>query len=524
MPSYQHALCLYPYIVDQRPGVGIFPPTGLEYIATALKGHVGRISLIDLRHERNLQPIEALTEFIERGGVDLLCISIGWRARYERVTRYVAQLPAHVTTVAGGYEATEQVEDIFQRCPNVNGIVRGEGEQTIVELADGVPWERILGLSFRKEDGSLHHNDNRPLASIDTIAPPDRTLRRSKYCPTLRGVRLMNKQFDTLLASRGCPYKCEFCSLVLNPLGQLRGYVSRSAESVVAEIESSPADIIMFADDIFFLEPRKAEELCDLLISRGIKKNYIVQCRIEVYKFPRMLEKAWKAGFRALLFGIESASDHILKSMHKGFTTDKCREAFAVLRKFPFWMHGYFIYGCVGETEEEMLSVTRFARELGLHSISLSQLRMDKFTPWRKTVEQTPGYRISSNGYVYSDRIDKKRMRQIRNRIRNGFQYHPAQIAKMVRKLNDSSIVTGPEMLRLVGLSPVVGWDYLLHRLAKRHRRTGTAESPAISKFGRQPAKLGNSAMRAPVGRPTGESKPGSNDAGAELAPVGAEA
>lgn len=520
--TYQHALCLYPYIVDQRPGVGIFPPTGLEYIATALKGHVGRISLIDLRHERALQPIEALTRLIEREGVDLLCISIGWRARYERVTRYMAQLPATVTTIAGGYEATEQVEDVFQRCPNVDGIVRGEGEQTIVELADGARWENILGLSFRKDDGSLHHNANRPLAPIDTITPPDRALRRSKYCPTLRGVRLLNKQFDTLLSSRGCPYKCEFCSLVLNPLGQLRGYVSRSPESVVAEIESSPADIIMFADDIFFLEPRKAEQLCDLLIARGVKKTYIVQCRIEVYKFPRMLEKAWRAGFRALLFGIESASDRILKSMHKGFTTEKCREAFAVLRKFPFWMHGYFIYGCVGETESEMLAITQFARDLGLHSISLSQLRMDKFTPWRKTVEQTPGYRISSNGYVYSDRIDKKRMRQIRNRIRNGFQYDPAQIVKVLRKLNECSIVTGPELLRLFGLSPVLWWDYLLHRLDKRRQRTRPVESTMRPKLAGAPAATAVP-LAARMGPRSGHSESPAIFADAELTTMGAK-
>ena len=476
---YRHALCLYPYVADQRPGIGIFPPTGLEYVATALKGHVDRLTLIDLRHERGLQPVERLGEWIHRHGVDLLGINIGWRARYNEICDYVARLPAHVTTVVGGHEATAQVEDIFRRCPNVDAVVRGEGEQTIAELAEGAPWDGILGLSYRAADGAIRHNGNRPLQPIEAIAPPDRSLRRVRYYPTLRGVRLLNLEFDTILASRGCPYKCEFCSLTMNPLGQKRDYASRSVESVVAEIESSSADMILFADDIFFLEPRKAERLCDLLIERGIDKRYVVQCRIEVYKFPNLLEKAYRAGFRVLLLGIESASDRTLEKMHKGFTTQQVREAFKVLRRFPFWYHGYFIYGNVGEMEEEMSAISGFARELGLHSLGLSLLRMDRFSPWRKVVEETPGYRIGSNGYVYSDAFDKRRLRRIRNHILNDFLYRPGQILRTVMTLNDSALLTYPQMLRLLTMTPLIGWDYLLHRARKRQRRSrGGAAQP----------------------------------------------
>ena len=481
--SYRHALCLYPYVVDQRPGIGIFPPTGLEYVATALRGHVGRISLVDLRHERGLQPIEKMRGFIAREGVDLICICVGWRARYRQVCEYIGQLPVDITTIVGGQEASNEVEDILQRCANVDAVVRGEGEETVVEIAEGRVWEEILGLSFKRvgprrdsrssgaRNGSIVHNENRPLPSIESITPPDRSLRRSAYHPTLRGARLLSLEFDTILASRGCPYKCDFCSLVVNPLGQLRGYVSRTPESIEDEIASSRARIILFADDIFFLEPRKAERLCDLLIERGIDKRYVVQCRIEVYKFPRMLEKVHRAGFRVFLFGIELASDRILKQIHKGFTTEEVRKAFTVLRRYPFWYHGYFIYGLIGETEEEMLAIPSYARELGLHSISLSLLRMDKFTPMREEVERMPGYRISSNGYVYSEQFGKKELRRIRNRIRNGFQYRPGQLGKALRALDACEIISYRQMVRLILLSPLVVWDTVRHRGRKVWRR-----------------------------------------------------
>ncbi len=278
-------------------------------------------------------------------------------------------------------------------------------------------------------------------------------------------------EFDTILSSRGCPYHCKFCTFSLNPLGQKREYVSRSPESVVAEIAASPAKMIQFADDNFFLEPARVERICDLLIEQGIDKRYFANARIEVAKFPRMLAKAYRAGFRILLLGIESASDRILRQLDKGFDTRKVREAFAVLRRFPFYYHAYFIYGNVGETEEEMMAIPEFAEELGVHAISLSLFRVDKFTPLRQVVESTPGYRISSNGYVYSKEFDKKRLLRIRNRIRNRFQYRPAQMAKMLAVLNDGGVFTYRQMVGLGFLTPWLLLDYVARRGHKTFRR-----------------------------------------------------
>jgi radical SAM superfamily enzyme YgiQ (UPF0313 family) len=176
---YRHVLCLYPYLKDQEPGINLWPPTGLEYIATALKGHVERISLIDLRHERRFHAPRRMAEFIH-SGVDLVCVSVYWKACYKQVCEYIRQLPSDRPVIMGGREASDHVQDILARCPNVTAVVRGEGEQTIQEIADGRPWERILGLSYRS-NGAVVHNPNRPLQAIEQIAPPDRSLRRSRY-------------------------------------------------------------------------------------------------------------------------------------------------------------------------------------------------------------------------------------------------------------------------------------------------------------------------------------------------------
>jgi radical SAM superfamily enzyme YgiQ (UPF0313 family) len=433
----------------------------LEYIATAIQGHVERVSLVDLRHERGFHSPARMAEFI-RSSVDMVCVSIYWKARYRQVCDYIRQLPADPPIIVGGREATDNVEDIFERCPNVSVVVRGEGEQTIQEIADGRPLGQILGLSYR-DGGTIIHNANRPLQSIDQIRAPDRKLRRSQYYPTLRGVRLLPMQFDTILGSRGCPYKCRFCTFAMNPLGQKREYVARSPESVVDEIEASPAEMILFADDNFFVQPSRVERICDLLIERGIKKRFSANARIEVARHPHVLEKAYRAGFRMILFGLESANDRTLQHLNKGFTIRQMRDAFAVLRRFPFFYHGYFIYGNIGETEEEMVSIADLATELGVHTITLNRLRVDKFTPLRKEIEGVSGYRISSNGYVYSPGFDRKRLLRIRDRIRNRFIYRPAQITKVLSALNECEIVTYGQMLRFCLRAPLFLYDYVIH-------------------------------------------------------------
>jgi len=148
----------------------------------------------------------------------------------------------------------------------------------------------------------------------------------------------------------------------------------------------------------------------------------VVQARIDIAKHPRVLGKAEKAGFKIFLIGIESPHDRILKQLDKGITQQEIRDAFAVLTQYGFYLHGYFIYGNIGETEEEMLYIPKFAKEIHLDSISFQKLRVEKFSPLKEVVEETPGYYYNRiGGSVYSDRYGRKELKRIRNRIRSEF-------------------------------------------------------------------------------------------------------
>ena len=114
----------------------LFPPTGLEYVATSAKGLVNKITLLDLRHEKDLSDTEKLLAFIS-GQIDILCVSIGWDRQFDEICQMLNRVPDNIPLVVGGYKATEKVEELFKTCPAIDIIVRGEGEETIREILQG---------------------------------------------------------------------------------------------------------------------------------------------------------------------------------------------------------------------------------------------------------------------------------------------------------------------------------------------------------------------------------------------------
>jgi len=409
----------------------LFPPTGLEYVATSAKGLVNKITLLDLKYERDLSDTEKLLAFIS-SQVDILCVSIGWDRQLDEICQMLNRVPNNIPLVVGGYTATEKVEELFKICPRIDIIVRGEGEETIKEILKGSSLKDILGISYRK-NGLIAHNPNRPLPDVDTLGAPDRTLRRNEYSFALNGLRITNTTFDSVLSARGCPFNCKFCTFSLNPLGQKRSYAARNVNSVVNEIQSLKAGVIIFSDDDFFADPKRAQEICDLIIEKKIKKRFMAQARLDIAKYPGLLEKIVKVGFKALLIGIESPHDWILKQLNKGFNQEAIRKYFAVLRRYPIYYNGYFIYGNIGETEKEMLYIGQFAKEIGIDSIACNKLRIEKYSPLRELAQNSPGYHVTEKGELYSDTYSHDALKKIGRRIKFSF-YTPSRYVKILWK------------------------------------------------------------------------------------------
>ncbi len=428
---FHHVLCVYPYRKDLKK-FRFIPPLGLEFIAKVIAQYAQALDIIDLRYESERTPDFLCPE------TDMVCFSVNWNRRVEFLREEIMSVPPDIFTILGGRHATEDPEEWLASCPNVDAVVRGDGEEVMEDLCQGVPLENITGLSFRKGN-RIFHNSVRRLGAIKDQLYPNRSLRRYTYEVEVQNIST-GVEMDICSASRGCPFKCTFCSFNFNPWGEKRNWSGRSPESIVEELAQIKAPLVGFTDEIFSYDMDRVERICDLILDRGIRKKYIINARLEIARRPDVIRKMELAGFAMLLLGIESAQDKTLRAMRKGFNTAKIREYFDVLRDRSLLMHGYFIVGNIGESVAEMKQILPFARELGLDTVNLSLLRNSPHSGLDELVAQNPDYHFTPTGKVYSDRCSIEELKQLRRNLSKEF-YTKRQHLRILNKMRRTGLL-----------------------------------------------------------------------------------
>lgn len=419
---------------------------GLEYIGTVVEPYTRTMDIIDLRKEPG-RTVDHL-----RPETDMVCFSVNWNRESHFVQNEIQSIPSDIFTVLGGCQVTDDPERWLANHPNVNAVVRGDGEEIIEDLCRGVPLEQIAGLSFRNGTG-IFHNPVRSLGLLKDDFYPNRSLRRYIYDVQLAHFNT-RIGFDLLSASRGCPFNCTFCSHNRNPWGEKRNWSGRSPESIVEELATIQAPVVGFTDELFTYDLNWVEQICDLILARGIRKKYIVNSRLEIATRPDVIAKMERAGFAILLLGIESAQDKTLRAMRKGFNTAKIRAYFDKLRGRSVWLHGYFILGCIGESVAEMKQIVPFARELGLDSLNLTLLRTSPYSGLDELVAQNPAYHMTPTGKIYSEHCSIDDLKQLRRKLTKEF-YTKRQSLRILNKMRRIGVLKFlPQIVSLVPQLP----------------------------------------------------------------------
>jgi anaerobic magnesium-protoporphyrin IX monomethyl ester cyclase len=254
-------------------------------------------------------------------------------------------------------------------------VVRGEGEQTMQELLrafeEGSDMADIAGIVTHSDaKGTLIFTPEREFTrKLDHIPFPARAL-----LPNQSYIRYGKKKYGfsitTVMSTRGCPYRCEFCSNVV--FGG--SYRERSPQNVVDEIEESLAlgyDRISFADDVFTMKKERVINICQEIRRRGLHFDWECLGRVDALDYPTALEMK-AAGCTRIFFGIESGNDQILKLMHKKITTQQARQAVLAAHQAGLKVGAFFILCYPGDTDDTVLKTLRFATSLPLDYVGLS--------------------------------------------------------------------------------------------------------------------------------------------------------
>jgi len=336
---------------------------GLLYIASYLERAGHEVSLLDLQLSR--QTDKSYRDHLSRGSWNVVGITAG-TGYIDEAQRIVELAKAEgALTVMGGHHPSALPQETLEACPEIDYIIHGEGELPMTELLDalenGRPVENIFNLGFRTH-GTVRVNPARPpiVDLDDMLFPAWHLVDLKKYRPAMNNYCI--RPHANVLASRGCPYSCIFCSRTGSR--HSRKYYSRSAENIVEELRYLESEYgvrdIFFVDDTFTYDRDRLRRVCELLIKKK-KRTYwsCYACPDEVTEESLRLMK--RAGCFHIKYGFEVGTERMIKAYGKSASLQQCVEAVRLTKKAGIEVFGGFIFGYPGETVEEMRQTLRFA-------------------------------------------------------------------------------------------------------------------------------------------------------------------
>lgn len=355
-----------PYPLAENPS----PPLGLSYVAAACESAGAEVLFLDYIVQKYTPKklAQALKEF-QPDAVGTTSVTMNFKQAME-LLRDAAHICPDAVTMMGGPHVSFDIENTLKLYPELDLIVRGEGEETLMELVPLLDrpdkWETLQGLAFRK-NGSVIQTPERPLIQdLDSLPLPARhLLPMSRYQALGFPV--------TIITSRGCPNSCIFC-LGRRMVGRKPRF--RNPSLVVDEIEqiiSLGMTRINIADDLFTASKKRVTALCREILRRGIRIEWSAFARVNTVN-PDILAIMKKAGCNAVSFGIESGNPDMLKRVKKGITLEQARQAARWTKEAGMVAHASFMVGLPGETYQTMKETRKFAESLdieyGFHFLS----------------------------------------------------------------------------------------------------------------------------------------------------------
>ncbi|MHA1267684.1 MAG: B12-binding domain-containing radical SAM protein [Candidatus Helarchaeota archaeon] len=343
------------------PHLQIIPPLGILYLASSLKEAGFKVKIVDMEVEKlGLNTLEQILQKTYPTLVGISCTSPLFPI-VQKISQTIKRLNPNIYTLIGGPHPTIDPHSVLKE-QSIDFLIRGEGEYTIVELMEtNLSIEKtstIRGLSYKK-NGHQIHNPNRPLISnLDELPFPDR-----KMIPYKKYFAASAKQnpCTSLITSRGCPYRCIFCSNIFH---QSR---FRSAQNVVDEMELILNQLriqdIEILDSTFNLKKQLILDICKEISKRKLDIYWRCICRVDLID-REILKYLKAAGCYLITYGVESGSDRILKILQKGFTISQVNDAFKITKKMGFETHGLFMVGVPGETQSEIKKTIKFSQKL----------------------------------------------------------------------------------------------------------------------------------------------------------------
>lgn len=338
-----------------------FAPTlGLSYIAAVLLENNITIKYLDARGEgMTLDQIGNVVKEYKPDAVAITCMTTAYGITV-KISELIKEISKDIKVILGGPHVTPTAEEIIREKPCVDIAVVGEGEYTMLEIAQGQDLKDIKGIVYR-ENEQVKINEPRPLIEdIDSLPFPARHLyNMDNFQQPL--YEAYGKPLGTIVTSRGCPFDCSFCSSKVTFTRRVR---FRSADAVIAEIdhliEKYNIKGIKINDDTFTLNRDRLKKICLAIKERGL--YWIGNARVETLNND-ILAFMKDCNCRLLLFGIESGDPAVQHELKNAENLELAQRVFKWTNELKIDTVATFIFGSPSETEQSVENTIKFVCE-----------------------------------------------------------------------------------------------------------------------------------------------------------------
>jgi anaerobic magnesium-protoporphyrin IX monomethyl ester cyclase len=350
-----------------KNGLGFkVPPLNLMYLAAAIEKAGMSVKILD--DDAMQMGVKKITKLVSKISPSVVGLTAS-TSNIKKALKYsenVKEALPNSLNIIGGPHTTFRPTETLENVKALDVVVIGEGEDTVVDLAETFikhgmnKLSEVKGISYRDcNSGKIKLTPPRPLIKdLDSIPFPARHL-----VPFKKYEATKNGQSD-MITSRGCVYSCGYCS---SSMIMGKKFRSRSPENVVDEIEelidSYKIKDLAFIDDTFMLNKRRANAIADEMKARGLDIRYVASSRVDMVNRD-LLKNLKSSGLNTLYYGVESGSQRVLNLMKKGITLKQAEDAVKAAKDISIGVLTSFILGFPGETADEIDKTIDFSIKL----------------------------------------------------------------------------------------------------------------------------------------------------------------
>lgn len=416
-----------------------FPPIGLAYISSYLNHNGIRSKVIDAASfswNKLKNALKKNTPYI----VGIPCWTLERKQSF-KTAKLVREVLPEVKIIIGGHHATSFPEHMF-KLADADIVVTGEGEITTFELVNTLlnngDLEKVKGITYIK-DGKITATEKRDFVNdLDILPFPNyNEFNLNEYL----GVPEIKGRSAAIITSRGCCYRCIYCSASKFWKGKWR---ERSAYNVLSEIERLYKDFkvknFMFFDDNFTVRKERVIKICKGIIERNLNINWVAESHVS-HIDKDLLTWMKKSGCYRIDYGVESGSPEILKNIKKGLTIEKIIETFKLTHEVGIRPRAYLMVGNPGEDEVTIEETVELLKRIKPYDAPSGQILWILPDTEIYEIAKTKGvisdeYWLNCDSMVYyTGEHNIKKLRSLRNQLMKGIAKNDGNLKAYIEYL-----------------------------------------------------------------------------------------